>query len=478
MNGKKFAAVLGIIAAGALIGAAACRVSSGGDGGGHKHSWGEWQYDADEHYRECEAGDAVQREAHDFIDGECRVCGYHENGHVHVWTAWEHDTEWHWRECEDGDAEQRERHKFVDGLCKCGYVENSIPGLTFKDNGEGYTVSTDKTFDMSRVEIPSKYLGKPVTQISGFTSLENLTSVTLPSSLKVINASAFSRCKNLTSIRVPEGVTTIGRSAFDYCTNLSSVTFPSTLTSVGDCLMSTAYANNDANYYNDVLYVGQYCISPKILPYGTQYSSPLNIKSGTTLIADGAFQSKAIKSVVLPDSVKYIGESAFNASQLTDINIPSGLIKMADNAFAGCKSLATITGGSSVYSVADNCVMQKADDRLLVVGCNNIEVPESVKIIGTYAFKNLSGKEFILPAGVKKIEDDAFAGSYPGDKRTIYFKGNESQFGNIEVGTGQTLDVYYYSAGEPPKNQEQTAYEGKWWKYGDGGKPEKWVLAA
>lgn len=478
MKGKKAIIILGAIAVSALAAATACSVDGGGDGGGHKHTWGEWQYTADEHYRECVDGDAEEREAHVFQNGECIKCHYPENGHFHVWKEWEHDTEWHWRDCEEGDATQRERHTFENGQCtECGYIENSIPGLTFTDNGEGYTVSNDRTFDMESVVIPSTYLGKPVTEIKGFSSKSCLRSITLPTSLKVIAASAFQRCTNLTSINVPEGVTTIGNSAFNNCTNLSSVTFPSTLTSVGNCLMSTAYEKDTGNFVDGVMYVGQYCIKLKVT-FGAPVASPLNIKSGTKLIADGAFQSKAVKSVTLPESLKYIGELAFNGSDLTDINIPSGLTEIGYKAFMGCKSLERITGGSSVYEVNGNCVIQKSDKKL-VVGCKNSQIPDSVKILGAGSLQNLGVSEFVLPAGLTKIEDEAFFDSNQQSATTIYYKGNKAQYGNIEIGSNiaQSLDVYYFSADEPPKNQEQTAYEGQWWKYGDGNKPEKWVLA-
>ncbi len=51
-----------------------------------------------------------------------------------------------------------------------------------------------------------------------------LTSITIPSSVKSIGEYAFSNCKNLTSIILPNGLTSIGNWAFSECTGLESIT--------------------------------------------------------------------------------------------------------------------------------------------------------------------------------------------------------------------------------------------------------------
>ena len=49
------------------------------------------------------------------------------------------------------------------------------------------------------------------------------------------------------------------------------------------------------------------------------------------------------KDVVIPDSVKWIGYSAFyGCKSLTSITIPNSVISIGYNAFCGCKSLTSI----------------------------------------------------------------------------------------------------------------------------------------
>ena len=62
----------------------------------------------------------------------------------------------------------------------------------------------------------------------------NIKSVTIPSSVRIIEESAFEFCTNLTSVTIPEGVKTIGGFAFQDCSAITSVKVPSTVTKIGD----------------------------------------------------------------------------------------------------------------------------------------------------------------------------------------------------------------------------------------------------
>lgn len=58
-----------------------------------------------------------------------------------------------------------------------------------------------------------------------FNGCINLTSVTIPDSIKYVNSKAFQGCSNLTSVTIAGGVEYIGAKAFDGCINLTNIWF-------------------------------------------------------------------------------------------------------------------------------------------------------------------------------------------------------------------------------------------------------------
>ena len=80
--------------------------------------------------------------------------------------------------------------------------------------------------------IPEKIKGNDgveyvVTSLSEscFKDCDNLTSITIPSSVTSLGGSCFSGCSGLTSITIPSSVTSLGNSCFAYCRDLENVYF-------------------------------------------------------------------------------------------------------------------------------------------------------------------------------------------------------------------------------------------------------------
>jgi hypothetical protein len=78
-------------------------------------------------------------------------------------------------------------------------------------------------------------VGEGVTSLSSwaFSGCNNLTDVTLPSTLTSIGYSAFENCPRLTEITIPSGVKTMGHSVFYDCIGLERITLPASLTTLG-----------------------------------------------------------------------------------------------------------------------------------------------------------------------------------------------------------------------------------------------------
>ena len=206
----------------------------------------------------------------------------------------------------------------------------------------------------------------------GFAGCLTLESVTLPETIEHIGASTFAACKELRSLTIPETaeVMTIGDQAFYMCMALGSVTIPETVESIGDSaffgcrsitsvnipasvedigasafadcgsLESITVAAENANYYAyeektliEMSYEFSGDYDEEGLPVMVRTFEDIVVAGATgssipeeysvVAIAAGAFYGSGIQSIVVPDNVKAIGESAFGGcTALSDITLP------------------------------------------------------------------------------------------------------------------------------------------------------------
>ncbi len=311
----------------------------------------------------------------------------------------------------------------------CGeLVKEYLDRLRIKVDSIRYFLKEDNTlmvvsgnyFDgTTKITIPEmiNYRGKvyPVTQIGNhaFSHLSSdLTSVAIPTSVTEIGAAAFYGCKHLTSVTIPNSVTTIDNVAFADCSSLKTVVIPKTVTSIG----SYAFNNTpwDDKLPNGLVYVGDVFYKFKgEMPEGMT----VTLRDGTKGIAGRAFgwsyNNDEMKSVVIPSTVTYIGDGAFEGCRgLTSITIPKSVMKIGEGLFEGCDNLAAINVeiGNPKYDSRNNCdAIIETRTNTLVAGCKNTVIPNSVIYIGKEAFQDCDGlKSITIPNSVVRIGRDAF----------------------------------------------------------------------
>lgn len=176
----------------------------------------------------------------------------------------------------------------------------------------------------------------------------------IPDGVIGIEQMAFAYCQSLTGVTMPNSVTSIGNDAFYGCTSLTNITIPNSVTSIGgSAFEGTCYYNDESNWENDVLYIGEYLIKAK-----ESLSGEYSIKEGTKAIADSAFDScTSLESVIIPDSVMSIGISAFQLClSLKSIIIPDSVMSIGGGAFVGC-NLISIMIPNSVTSIGENAFL-------------------------------------------------------------------------------------------------------------------------
>ncbi|HRU97269.1 MAG TPA: leucine-rich repeat domain-containing protein [Ruminococcus sp.] len=96
---------------------------------------------------------------------------------------------------------------------------------------DGGAVVTGYTGELTDVTVPDTLGGAPVTEIGyyAFEAKYDITSVTLPESVKIIGEGAFMDCGSMASINIPTALEGVDRGAFVSCTSLTSVRLPATV---------------------------------------------------------------------------------------------------------------------------------------------------------------------------------------------------------------------------------------------------------
>ena len=138
----------------------------------------------------------------------------------------------------------------------------------------------------------------------------------------------------------------------------------------------------------------EHVVIPEISPNGEK----------VTAIKNNAFHlNTRIKSVVIPDSVNYLGSSIFsNCTNLETVRLPKDITYIPVSAFGACNSLKSIEIPDSVTIIS----------LLAFAGCKNLEsitLPDALKTIGEGAFSGCSSLRSIhIPQNVTKINSSLF----------------------------------------------------------------------
>ncbi len=218
-----------------------------------------------------------------------------------------------------------------------------------------------------------------------------------------IGTRAFADCTELKSAVLPEGLTELGGYSF-YNSGLKSVSLPETLIHVGE------FSFNGTELYNEQAETGSGFIYADdwLVAVTTEKKNALVNFLGEDLdrevvgIADETFVLRdntlgrgvgcpLLETVILPVSVRYIGEYAFYASpSLIAVGAPEGskLTRIFDRAFQNCYRLGQIRFG--------DCKELKDIGSYVFYNCTVLDnptnrtalIPENVERVGTQAFYN------------------------------------------------------------------------------------------
>lgn len=124
--------------------------------------------------------------------------------------------------------------------------------------------------------------------------------------------------------------------------------------------------------------------------------------------------------ISLPNSLKYLGEYAFNNTLIKEIKLPNKLEYIGNRAFANNPYLTEIYIPASVKEIGEYAFMSGTYTNLQKVTFEDTDSrPSQLTIIGNSAFKNAKIQTLTIPSSVQTIGDGAFDNNRQLTKLTI-----------------------------------------------------------
>ena len=206
--------------------------------------------------------------------------------------------------------------------------------------------------------------------------------IVLPEKLNVVPNSVFAGCNGITEVILNDNITSIEQSAFDHCTNLAVINIPETVTKICEYAFDGCSGLAEVTIPNGVTNVPRYafrnCTSLKKLTVSSEctygrnsFSGCENIESITLTCKNGImpnfstsstnssksfrntpwYISDAINEIIIEDGVKRIGDNAFRGTHASKINVPTSVKEIGSNAFYNCSKLGEITIPAGTNSI-------------------------------------------------------------------------------------------------------------------------------
>ena len=259
--------------------------------------------------------------------------------------------------------------------------------------------------------------------------------------------------ENITRIYISQNVDTISPTVFTYCPSLSVIRV--------DTSNPFFSAGDDGILYNKEK------TTLIAFPRGSKIGGTFSIPTSVTSIADYAFLSGNLTTIIIPNKVTNIDKYAFSyCSNLQELivrpsnpsfstqdgvlfdkymetllvypkgktggyEVPYNVTSISDDAFGGCNGLTQISMSDRVSNIGDNafshCEALKSiklpssltsigEGTFTQSGLTSVSIPDRVTSIGEYAFFDCPLKKISLGASLKTIAEGAFNSSVVPDK--------------------------------------------------------------
>lgn len=306
---------------------------------------------------------------------------------------------------------------------------------------EGITKTGSYAFDafsnLTSITLPSTLKELATSSFSNCSQLDN---VTIPGNVEIIASSCFAQCSNLTSLILSEGVKTLGSSAFTNCRSLATVAIPGTVTSI---------LSNTFSYTGSLT---DFVVNEENTAYCSQ-DGVLFTKDKTKLVRYP--QNNARVSYDVPDGVVTIGSLAFSSnSKLTAITLPNSVKTVESSGFFATSKIASLTLSENLESIDSYAFYN--------LKITSLTLPGSLTYIGTQAFYDCKALEEVIvkwtTPGDVTYGADIFAGVTVSEVKLVVPEGTEELYAAIDTWTD-------FKAGG---SAQQIGESGVYWEIVDG----------
>ena len=237
-----------------------------------------------------------------------------------------------------------------------------------------------------------------------FSQKTSLQSVVLPDKLIAIGNFAFSGCSNLSgSLTIPEGVKIVAWSAFLECTSLTgTLSLPSTLQYIGIAAFYNCKFNCELILPNSITYIGESAFGSNANYYGN-LKLPSNLEKIEGFVFDG--DRNLTGDLEIPDKVTTIGYSAFSSTGFDGtLTLSAGLKSIDDRAFNNVPFKGELNLPNGLTSIGESAFAGCGFSGTLKLPPHLVTIAENV-----FAYDSKLSGPLVLPEGLLSIGNNAFA---------------------------------------------------------------------